>query len=73
MLVFGEEYRALELSDVMIEGSGAHEHGVGADGACGLCGEGGDLHGVLESAGSLLGEATQQRVVDIAQLHKGDC
>ncbi len=52
VLVLGEEDGTLELSDIMVEGSGPHQLGVGADGARRFGGEGGHLHGMLECAGA---------------------
>ena len=69
VLVFGEENRAFHLPDVVVEGTGPDELRVGADRAGSLGCQSGDLHGVLECAGSLFGKA-QERIVDIRELDK---
>ncbi len=59
-LVFREEGRVGHLADVMVECARPHQHGVCAD-ATGCVGcEVGDLHGVLETARSLLRELPEE-------------
>ena len=71
VLIFGEENRRIELAYVVIQGACTHKLHVGAYGTSRLGSHGRHLHGVLEGAGCLFRQAPQQRIVDVAELHKG--
>lgn len=71
-LVLCEEGRVGHLTDVVVERARPHQHRVCADAAGGVGREVGDLHGVLETARSLLRELPEEGVVRVRQLHQCD-
>ncbi len=71
-LVFGEKHGLLHLADVMVEGAGTHQLGIGADGIGCRRRQVGHLHGVLEGARHGFGHPAEQGSVDVGQLHQCD-
>ena len=59
ILVFGEEGGIVDLADIVVERSGAHQLHIGADAVGGLGGEVAHCHGVLEGAGTFAREFAQ--------------
>ena len=70
-LVFGEECRVVNLPDVVIERTGAHELHIRPHLQRHLLSHVGHLEGVLEGARTTLGQFAQRAVVDVAQFHQG--
>ena len=69
-LVLGEEDGILNLSDIMIEGTGSHQLAFGAKTISNLGSQIGHLHAVLEGARGILREAPQHLIVDIGELNQ---
>ena len=72
VLVLGEEDGVAYLADVVVEGSGADDLGLGAY----LLGDGGaevgDLHAVLEGAGGFFAHLAEEGGVGVGEFEEGD-
>ena len=71
-LVFHEIERVGHLTDIMVEGAGTYQQGIGTDGFGGFGCEVRDLHGMLEGTRSTFSQRVQQLRVDIRQFDQRD-
>ena len=69
-LILGEEIRALGFADIVIDGAHTHQLHIGTNQVSRLGSQICHLHRVLECARTEVGELTQQRLIEVGELHQ---
>ena len=71
-LILGEEVRALDFTDVVIDSAHTHQLHVGTYQVSGFSAEVCHLHSMLESARAHIGELSQQWLIEVGEFHQRD-